>query len=256
MKSLVLFSCFLTAVIGIQSTCSPEARAVSASVSSPLSDSSLNMLTKEQLMGQFDPAVDSNFVRVEAPYTARAGMLLRREVYEAFKKMWQAARKENITLTIISSTRNFEQQKKIWEGKWERFAKETPDSEERALRILEYSSMPGTSRHHWGTDLDINDLNDASFVGKGEHRAVYEWMVKNASLFGFGQPYTEKGPARPYGYNEEKWHWSYLPLAKQYRAQYIKEVRDEDITGFKGAETAVLIGVVNKYVSGVSLYCQ
>ena len=123
MKSLVLFSCFLTAVIGIQSTCSPEARAVSTSVSSPLSDSSLNMLTKEQLMGQFDPAVDSNFVRVEAPYTARAGMLLRREVYEAFKKMWQAARKENITLTIISSTRNFEQQKKIWEGKWERFAK-------------------------------------------------------------------------------------------------------------------------------------
>lgn len=255
MNRLVLIYCVLVAIISEQSTCMPEARSVSVGYGS-VGSVELSELSKEQLMGQFDPLADSNYVLVEAPYTTRGGMLLRKEVYEAFKLMWAAAKRDGISLNIISSTRNFVQQKKIWEGKWERYSKETPDPRLRALRILEFSSMPGTSRHHWGTDLDINDLNDESFVGKGVHRKVYEWMTKNASNFGFGQPYTAKGPDRPNGYSEEKWHWSYLPLAIEYKKMYSKKVNEGDIRGFEGSGTAGVIGVISNYVMGVSAACQ
>lgn len=255
MKAFVLIYWVILAAVSSSATCSSES-VPAAPQSEVVPESRSLVLTKAQLMGQFDPTLDSSFVEVAYPYTDRKGMLLRKEVYKAFQLMWAAAQEDGVSLKIISSTRNFDQQKKIWEAKWDRYATETPDPKARALRILEYSSMPGTSRHHWGTDLDINDLNDASFVGKGEHRKVYEWMVQNAHRYGFGQPYTAKGVDRPNGYEEEKWHWSYLPLSKKYREQYVQEVKEEEIRGFKGAETAVMIEVVKNYVSGVSLECQ
>ncbi len=211
---------------------------------------------KEEIMGKFNPAENPDFVPVGKPYSSRPGMLLRTAAFEAFKKMFAAAKKDGIALNIISSTRNFEQQKGIWEGKWKRFAAETPDAQKRALKILEYSSMPGTSRHHWGSDIDLNDLNNGSFEGKGKHRKAYEWLVKNAATYGFGQPYTAKGAARPDGYNEEKWHWSYLPIAKPNRDAYLQMVKNKDIDGFLGSESAVLLDIVKNYVGGVSAACQ
>ncbi len=207
------------------------------------------------LMGKFTPAKHPDFVTVGKPYATKTGMMLQKEASEAFKKMHAAAKKDGIDLVIISSTRNFEQQKGIWEGKWTRFA-DTQDPVARAERILEYSSMPGTSRHHWGTDIDLNDLNNPAFEGKGKYAKLYEWMVAHAAEYGFGQPYSPIGTERPYGYHEEKWHWSYLSLAKKYRKAYLDNIKDGDIVGFKGAETASGIKVVERYVGGVAKGCQ
>ncbi len=63
------------------------------------------------LLGKFDPATRTDFVVMGKPYADRSGMMLRKEAAEAFKKMWEAARKEKISLKIISSTRTFAQQK-------------------------------------------------------------------------------------------------------------------------------------------------
>jgi zinc D-Ala-D-Ala carboxypeptidase len=212
-------------------------------------------ITTDFLTGRFNPSKNTDFVAVGKPYTTKTGMMMQSEAFESFKKMFDAAQKDGISLNIISSTRNFDQQKAIWEGKWARFA-DTKAPVDRALRILEYSSMPGSSRHHWGTDIDLNDLNNPSFEGKGVHAKVYQWLVTHAAKYGFGQPYTPIGTARPYGYHEEKWHWSYLPLAKKYRTQYVNTIKDEDINGFKGAETAIAIKVVERFVGGVSADCQ
>ena len=112
--------------------------------------------------------------------------------------MYDAAKKEGITLKIISATRNFATQKIIWEGKWtgkrlheskENLAKTIPNPTERAIKILRWSSMPGTSRHHWGTDIDLNKLNN-SYFEKGEGLKIYNWLIANASSFGFCQPYS------------------------------------------------------------------
>lgn len=254
------FSLLITlAMINCQSPAAEEqktAAAKTAAVPVQTANPTTAEVDKTTLMGKFTPADHPDFVLVGSPYSAKAGMYLHKETFDAFKKMYDAAKKDGVVLNIISSTRNFDQQKKIWEDKWSRFAKEAPDETKRALKILEYSSMPGTSRHHWGTDIDLNDLNNPSFEGSGKYRKVYEWLEKNAATYGFGQPYTPKGDARPNGYNEEKWHWSYLPIAKKYRAAYLQSIQNEDIGGFKGSGTAVSLNVVKNYVGGVSAACQ
>ena len=209
-------------------------------------------VSKEYLLGKFNAAEHPDFVSVGKPYSDRTGMMLRKEAFEDFKKMYESAQKSGISLKIISSTRNFEQQKAIWEGKWGRFAKEAPEPKTRALKILEYSSMPGSSRHHWGTDIDLNDLNNPAFEKGGKHEKVYEWLVAHAHEFGFCQPYTA---GRPHGYHEEKWHWSYTPLSKPFLTQYKTSVQDADIQGFLGSNLAGEIGAVRHYVLGINQNC-
>ncbi|MBK8555473.1 MAG: M15 family metallopeptidase [Lewinellaceae bacterium] len=212
--------------------------------------------TLHYLMGQFEPSERKDFVKVGRPYSDKDGMVLRRETFEAFRKMWNAARKDGVMLNIISSTRNFDRQKAIWEGKWERFAADAPEPEARALKILEYSSMPGSSRHHWGTDIDLNDLENSSFAPGGKYANVYRWLSRHAQEYGFCQPYTEQDEKRPNGYHEEKWHWSYMPLSGPFLAQYKANISNEMIGGFKGAETARSIHIVENYVLGINPDCK
>ncbi|MFN0215573.1 MAG: M15 family metallopeptidase [Saprospiraceae bacterium] len=209
-------------------------------------------VSKDYLLGKFDPVQHPDFVPVGKPYSDKPGMMLRKETFEAFKMMWDSAQKAGISLKIISSTRNFAQQKNIWEGKWSRFEQEAPLAKDRALKILEYSSMPGSSRHHWGTDIDLNTLNNSSFEQGGEYHKVYEWLSAHAHEFGFCQPYTA---GRASGYQEEKWHWSYLPLSKPILAQYKTSITDADIQGFLGSNLATEIGAVKHYVLGINHSC-
>lgn len=218
----------------------------------------------EYLMGKFDPTTHPDFERVEDGYTDGDTYYLRKDTYAAFREMWAAAKTDGITLVLISATRNFDRQKSIWEAKWTgtrtiengaNAAEKYPDPVYRALKILEYSSMPSISRHHWGTDIDLNDLDNYTFE-KGPGKPVYDWLSKHADRFGFCQPYSPKGPQRPNGYNEEKWHWSYRPVSGQLTALAAQQLKDDMISGFKGAETATQIGVVEKYVLGINAACR
>ena len=94
--------------------------------------------------------------------------------------------------------------------------------------------MPTTSRHHWGTDIDLNSLSN-SYFEQGKGKKEYEWLIENANKYGFYQVYTSKENGRT-GYNLEKWHWSYLPLASEYLKFYNANITYKDISGFKGSE--------------------
>jgi D-alanyl-D-alanine carboxypeptidase len=215
------------------------------------------------LMGKFEPTEHPDFAEIPQQYADQAGRYLRKEVLEAYIEMYEAAKADGIQLVIRSAVRNFDYQKGIWERKWTGarlvdgmdLSQAMPDPVERAKKILTYSSMPGTSRHHWGTDIDLNDFEN-SYFESGNGLKVYEWLVANAGNFGFCQVYSEKGSDRPHGYNLEKWHWSYLPVARQLTELAARELTDEMITGFAGAEAAVPIGVVEKYVLGINPACQ
>lgn len=220
-------------------------------------------LNKLALLGKIEPASDSGFVLIPSEYTDKEKIYLRSETYQAFARMAQAAQEAGINLQIISATRNFEAQKGIWEAKWngqrkvagQDLAQTIPNPQQRALKILEYSSMPGTSRHHWGTDIDLNDLTNSYFAaGKGQK--VYTWLRAHASDYGFCQVYTEQGEDRPDGYHEEKWHWSYLPLAQQFLQQYHEQISYADIKGFEGSLVAEEIGAIEKYVNGIAPQCR
>lgn len=219
----------------------------------------LNLIT-----GHFDPSVHPDFVKIDSQYADQADRLMQKRAYASFVKMFAAAKEAGIVLQIKSATRNFDYQKGIWERKWTGktklsdgtdVSKDIKEPKSKALKILEYSSMPGTSRHHWGTDIDLNSFDNAWF-GEGEGLKIYQWMVAHAHEYGFCQPYTEKGSQRPNGYNEEKWHWSYTPIADEYTLLASKYLQDTMITGFQGAETAAQIGVVNKYILGINHSCS
>lgn len=204
-------------------------------------------LTKNYVLGKFDYAKNDDFTVVPKSLSNKK-IFLRKEVLNAFLKMEASAKKENINLKIISGTRNFNHQKRIWNYKWNEKYKNI-SLKKRTLKILEYSSMPSTSRHHWGTDIDLNSLTNSYFsFSKG--LTAYNWLTKNAYKFGFHQPYTSKEKGRT-GYNEEKWHWSYLPLSSLYLKFYNENITDNDITDFEGAEFTKELEIIKNYVNGI-----
>ena len=218
-------------------------------------------LNLEYIMGQFDPSTHPDFVLVDLQYADKEGMYLRKDAYNAFLQMYEHALRDSIQLQIRSATRNFYAQKRIWEGKWtgerliesgENLALTTPDSVERAKKILRYSSMPGSSRHHWGTDIDLNNFENDWFAS-GEGLKMYNWLVEHAHEYGYCQPYTA---GRPHGYFEERWHWSYTPVSARLTAYAKENLKNELITGFLGSETAKDIDIVKHYVLGINEVCN
>jgi zinc D-Ala-D-Ala carboxypeptidase len=193
------------------------------------------------IAGKFDPSEHPAFISFKSD-TFKQQMYLRKEVYEAYLKMSEAAAREAIKLTIVSATRTFEYQKEIWENKWtgmtpvdgKKLNNRIKDPAERALKILEYSAPPGFSRHHWGTDFDLNSTEPKYFEGD-EGKKMYEWMIKNARRFGFCQSYTEFNEQRPRGFHEEKWHWSYYPVSEKIWKAQIEHFKDCKIYRFKGS---------------------
>lgn len=216
-------------------------------------------IEKELLLGLFEPEEHPDFIQIPQAYASRPDMYLRKEVWEAYLKFYAAAKAAGFELKILSATRNFDRQKAIWERKWNERSKKynrtltREDSTAIALDILKYSSMPGTSRHHWGTDIDLNSLEVAYFES-GRGKSLYIWLKENAPDFGFCQPYIDKSDGRT-GYEEEKWHWSYMPVSVSYNTAYIESVAYKDICCFKGDSMAEVLDVIQNFVLGIDPAC-
>lgn len=267
MQSMLLF---LVSVLGIWA-CEPapqvkhtEAVPVEAPGDSlPVYDRSGLFMDKNYLMGRISYDKYPDFVKIEAGHTTKTDEYIRADVYESFKNMRTAALKEGITLTIVSGARNFERQKGIWEAKWngerlvegKNLSRDVKDFNERARLILLYSSMPSTSRHHWGTDIDINSLDDSYFLS-GKGKKEYAWLTAHAAEYGFCQVYSPKGTERPYGYEEEKWHWSYMPVSSVLLKNYNSSVTTTDIKDFAGSGVALDLKVIERYVNGINPHCK
>ncbi len=207
-------------------------------------------ISKNELLGQFEPSKHADFVRIDAEYTDKPSIYLRKATYQAFKDMYWEAKKCGINLKIRSATRNFNYQKGIWERKFARPKYKGWQAEDIVRDIMKYSSMPGTSRHHWGTDIDFNSFEN-SFFESGKGKRIYDWLIEFGPEYGFYQVYTSKENGRK-GYEEEKWHWTYLPLSKGYLEEYKKQVSYDDITGFKGAKEAIKVKAIENYVGGIN----
>lgn len=217
------------------------------------------------LLGKYQPDVQPGFALIRDEYANKPDMRLQEEAYEAFLRMAAATEEAGYTLCIMSATRNFAYQKWIWENKWSGIfpvdghvnaCEAYPDGLTRARKIMEYSAMPGTSRHHWGTDIDLNALENDYFEDASKGKPLYEWLHANAAKFGFYQPYTPRNELRPLGYNEEKWHWSYLPLARDYTRFLAAHLGDNQVAGFMGDEYCDQLDIVNDYILGINPECK
>lgn len=219
--------------------------------------------TKDELLGKIIPSTDFGFTLAPKKLTTRKGVYVRNQALYAFAEMQDAAKKDGVNLLIVSGTRNFFDQKAIWEDKWNGWrlasgnflSPEPEDDEEQAKIILQYSAMPGTSRHHWGTDIDINSVSPYYFTTRQGQR-VYQWLVQHGDEYGFCQTYTKKGEERSSGHEEEKWHWSYMPLSSEFLKQYRDLITEEDIANFKGSETAKSLEIFDRYVDSINPECS
>ncbi|TSE07448.1 MULTISPECIES: M15 family metallopeptidase [Aquimarina] len=174
--------------------------------------SSFSMLqsefSKDDLMGKSDPSLYGD------------GYKLQKKAYDAFLKMKAEALKSGFKIKVVSSYRNYAHQNRIWERKYKKFTQEGLSPINAIKKIVEYSTIPGTSRHHWGTDLDIVDGNPPqpkglllakNFDSEGPFCKFKEWMDTHANSFGFYLVYTDKEDRK--GFKYEPWHYSYAPIS-------------------------------------------
>lgn len=146
---------------------------------------------------------------------------------EAFLEMRNEALKDGINLSIASSFRNFERQKIIFEEKIAGIRPVldrnehpvdigTMSKEELIRTIMFFSAVPGMSRHHWGTDLDVYDpdalacdeeldLTNRCYTF-GSQKNVGAWLSANMQKFGFFRPYARDNQY----YSYELWHISHM----------------------------------------------
>lgn len=152
----------------------------------------------------------------------------------AFEQLQHDAQRSGFELEIASSFRSFDRQRIIWDEK--AIGIRTVYNEkgdpvdvskltqmEIVHAIMRFSAIPGTSRHHWGTDLDVFDaaampggyqlkLSPQEVEPGGLFDPLHNWLderMARRESYGFFRPYrSDTGGVAP-----ERWHLSYAPLS-------------------------------------------
>jgi LAS superfamily LD-carboxypeptidase LdcB len=181
---------------------------------------------------------------------------LRKEAHDAFVEMKKAAYSDGIDLKIVSSYRNFQRQERIFERKFITYTDEGMEPLAAIDKIIEYSTIPGTSRHHWGTDIDIVDgyrkvdgdvLVPEKFGAGGPYEDFKKWMDENSETYDYHLVYTDEPKRR--GFKYEPWHYSYAPLSipmlEAFRGKNIVQLLQKET--FYGAEHFT-IGFLKNYI--------
>lgn len=161
------------------------------------------------------------------------------EVSIALEKMKEDAREAGFDICVISSYRNYNYQNKLWERKFKANKEKGMTDEDNIRSIIKYSTIPGTSRHHWGTDIDIIDIShgipidplDEKFFNPGGQMHKFKlWLDENANKYGFYLVYTKDKDRK--GFNYEPWHFTYKAISDQmmdeYKALDIKKLLQEN----------------------------
>jgi LAS superfamily LD-carboxypeptidase LdcB len=166
------------------------------------------------------------------------GVSVHREVVPELLALRAAAAADGIVIEVASGFRDFERQLAIWNEK-ARGERPLLDAEERSLSlqaltpeqrmfaILRWSALPGASRHHWGTELDVFDRaalgpgvapslrRDDAAAGATFGR-LHAWLDAHLHRFGFFRPYDrDRGGVGP-----EPWHLSHVHLARPLQAAH------------------------------------
>lgn len=176
----------------------------------------------------------------EPPLVCVEGYNVHSGISEDLRKLKEYAGANGFSLRIESAYRSFERQLSIWNRKAsgelpllsaEGVRMEVPKDEEELLyAILTWSALPGGSRHHLGTDLDVVDgrscpegyevqltPEECDDMFASFHRFLDE-CFRNApeASFGFDRVFVPgRGRIRP-----EKWHIAHLPTSRKLLADF------------------------------------
>lgn len=188
------------------------------------------LLTDALLTGRDDAFIDHD--SLERP--------VHRDMVGAWRLLTAAAAEAGFDLAIVSGYRNYQRQLHIWNGKadgsrvlldsrGEPLAAADLDDWSKVQAILRWSALPGASRHHWGTDVDVYDRAavDADYpvqlvpdevADDGPFGPLHRWLderIARGESHGFFRPYDrDRGGVAP-----ERWHLSFAPFASYYQRQ-------------------------------------
>lgn len=197
-----------------------------------------------ELTGQ----TESHLVAGDSRYPGQADIRIHREVAAPLQRLRAKARAAGFELAIASSFRDYHRQLHIWQEKvagrrpiyaanGTLLAAETLSEDELLWAILRWSALPGTSRHHWGSDFDVYDaaavaadyrlqLVPEEYTGDGPFAPFRRWLeglIADGEAEGFYHPYAQdRGAVAP-----EPWHISYGPVADRYQSQFRYEVFEQ-----------------------------
>ncbi|MBF0206951.1 MAG: M15 family metallopeptidase [Oligoflexia bacterium] len=189
---------------------------------------------------------------------SRIGVPLHTRAVFPFLSLQKEAQKSGFDLRVASAFRAYDRQLVIWNEKAQgkrdilnysggsTLDYNQLNREEVLWAMLRWSSVPGASRHHWGTEVDIYDYNalnspssealkliPAEVEGEGSMAALHRWLDKlidAKKAFGFFRPYEmDRG-----GVALEKWHLSYTPQSFLYDESYtydffVEQIEQSDI---------------------------
>ena len=208
-------------------------------------------MTPDQLFGLTDTHLDNwTDTRIGAGKSWR----LHRDAISSWQAMVDAAQRDGVCLLPVSTFRDFSRQQLIWNEKFNGL-RPVHDDEGRSLKraefsdadwlhkVLRYSALPGLSRHHWGTEIDVFDgdaiqrgirpqLLPSEFCAGGPCCDLNDWLSQHAGQYGFFRPYRhDNGGIAP-----EPWHLSFAPVSRHLPAEFPRAalqelLRQNDIAG-------------------------
>lgn len=166
------------------------------------------------------------------------------QVLTAFMGLTEKAKSNGFDLRVASGFRSFDRQLLIWNNKANGLRPVLDDAglavdlsqlsdDEKVYAILRWSALPGASRHHWGTDIDVYDASRMAMdyqvqltveetEGDGPFAEFHSWLSQELEEKSqdFYRPYIAGvGSISP-----EPWHLSYAPLARIFATQLTEDV--------------------------------
>ena len=121
-----------------------------------------------------------------------------KEVYEAFKRMYDKAKLDNITLLATSGYRTYARQDELYKEIRNINGKIYADS---------FAARAGASEHETGLALDI--FTYQATTEDFEKTDTYKWLDAHAADFGFILRYPNEKKYLT-GYSPESWHFRYV----------------------------------------------
>ncbi len=192
---------------------------------------------------------------------------LHNKVVEPWDDLTKAARQAGFDLAIVSGFRGFERQQSIWDAKM-RGDRPVLDDQSRVIdisllppldkvkRVMRWSALPGASRHHWGTDMDVYDraavpkdysiqLITEEYTEGGPFAPMSAWLVdylEQEHSPNFILPYRDDNN----GVMPELWHLSYQPVAEQYQEVWTLEVLQNHLRQSDVLESKTVLSSINE----------
>ena len=225
------------------------------------------MTANKELIQCITGQSDAHLVAIQNHY-------LHTNIVNDFVALQSAAASAGFDLCIASSFRDFNRQSAIWNAKFsnkrvvlnkaqQAVELNSLSDIEKCTAIMLYSALPGASRHHLGTDLDIFDKSAVSddyelqltpdeYQHGGPFAELSQWLDTHLAEFGFYRPYQhDLGGVAP-----ELWHISHIAQSEQLMSHLSLEVlhnciKESDLLG-KDAILTHLPALYERFVLNVS----